>query len=441
MSETTGPVGFIGLGAMGFGMATHLVKEGYKVTGFDVWAPTLDRFKQAGGDCATTPAEAAQDKEYCVCMVATAQQAQDALLAGPNPAVPALAHGAVLLLCSTVSCGYVQGLAKQIADRGRPDIQLIDCPVSGGAIRAGNGTLSIMAGASDKAIDKGRQLLQAMSDPKSLYIVGGGIGAGSNMKMVHQVLASNQILSASEVMGFASHLGLDLPTAGEALVESDGWSWMLQNRLPRILHPEHQPNVSATTIILKDTNIITSEARRYGFPTPMTSTAEQVYFSGLGRGFGPDDDGGMIRVYTEGKGRVGPVVGTADTGEAKLKLATALLKGIHLCSAIECLAFSHKVGLDLDQVLELCINAAGGSTMFKRFGPDIIRVLRGEKPTTGGLVLVAHELQEAVDEAHRRKVPLFLGTQTLSILRLALVHGPGAGIDIPPAMAVRVWLG
>lgn len=441
MSETTPLVGFIGLGAMGFGMATHLVKNGYKVTGFDVWAPTLERFKQAGGYCATTPAEAAQGKEYCVCMVATAQQAQVALLDGPNPAVPALAQGAVLLLCSTVSCGYVQGLAKQIADSGRPDIQLVDCPVSGGALRAGNGTLSIMAGASTEAIDKGRQLLQAMSDPKSLYIVGGGIGAGSNMKMAHQVLANIQILSASEVMGFASHLGLDLPTAGQALVESDGWSWMLGNRLPRILHPEHQPNVSALTIIVKDTNIITSEARRYGFPTPMTSTAEQVYLTGLGRGFGPDDDGGMIRVYTEGKGKIGPVTGNAGSDEEKLKLATALLRGIHLCATAECLAFSHKVGLDLDQVLELCINAAGGSTMLTRFGPDIIGLLRGERPSNVGLALVAEELQEAVDEAHRRKVPLFLGTQALNVLRLALVHKPREVVDIAPAMAVKVWTG
>lgn len=441
MADKTAPVGFIGLGAMGFGMATHLVKEGYNITGFDVWAPTLERFKEAGGNCATTPAEAAKGKEYCVCMVATAQQAQGALLDGPDPAVPALAQGAVLLLCSTVSCGYVQGLAKQIADSGRPDIQLVDCPVSGGAIRAGNGTLSIMAGASDEAINKGRGLLQAMSDPKSLYIVGGGIGAGSNMKMVHQVLASNQILSSSEAMGFASHLGLDLTTAGEALVESDGWSWMLGNRLPRILHPEHKPNVSAVTIIIKDTNIITSEARRYGFPTPMTSTAEQVYFSGLGRGFGPDDDGGMIRVYTEGKGKIGPVSGKAESDDEKLKLATALLRGIHLASAAECLAFSHKVGLDLDQVLELCINAAGGSAMLKRFGPDIISVLRGERPTSGGLAQVAEELQEAVEEAQKLKAPLFLGTQALSLLRLALVHKPDAASDITPATAVKVWVG
>lgn len=441
MSETKKPVAFLGLGAMGFGMATHLVKSGFTVTGFDVWGPTLDRFKQEGGIGATTPAEAVEGKEYAVCMVATSQQAQDALLDGPNPAVPALPRGAVLLLCSTVSCGYVQGLAKQLEAIGRSDIQLIDCPVSGGAIRAGNGTLSIMAGAAtSEAIGKGRELLQAMADPKGLYIVQ-GVGAGSNMKMCHQVLASVHILAASEAIGLASHLGLDPTAAGKALVESEGASWMLANRLPRILHPEHQPIASAVNIIVKDTNIITSEARRCGFVTPMVSTAEQGYFTAVGRGFGPDDDGGLVRLFTEGKGKLGPVKGTAETDEEKLALVVGLLKGIHLCAAAECLAFSHRVGLDLDQVLELCVNAAGGSTVLKRYGGDMIKVLRGETLTGDGLWDIAQGLRAATEEAHRLKVPLLLGTQAGVVLGMGLsglIQAEEHG-DRSPAVAVSVW--
>lgn len=303
MADAKPEIAFIGLGAMGFGMATNLVNQGYKVTGFDVWQPTLERFQAAGGSIATTPAEAVKEKDYCVCMVATAQQAQAVLIEGENPALSSLPKGAALLLCSTVPCGYVQGLEKQLAELGRGDIRLIDSPVSGGAARAADGTLSIMAGGSDDAIEKGRFLLQEMSDPHKLYIVKGGVGAGSNMKMCHQVLAANQILAASEGMGFATHLGLDPNYASENILKSDAWAWMFEHRLPRMLHPEFKPVASALTIILKDTGIITSEARRSGFPTPMTSTAEQVYFSGLGRGYGPDDDSSLIRLYTEGKGR------------------------------------------------------------------------------------------------------------------------------------------
>uniref|UniRef100_L2G748 Acting on the ch-oh group of nad or nadp as acceptor n=1 Tax=Colletotrichum fructicola (strain Nara gc5) TaxID=1213859 RepID=L2G748_COLFN len=382
---------FIGLGAMGFGMANNLIREGYPVTGFDVWAPTLEKFKQAGGLTATSPAEAVAGKQFCVCMVATAEQAQSIIFEGDAALVKALPQEAVLLLCSTVPCGYVQGLEKELVEKGRGDIFLVDSPVSGGAARAAAGTLSIMAGGSEESISRGLHLLQAMSDPEKLYIVKGGIGAGSNMKMCHQVLAANQILSASEAMGFASHLGLDLPSTGEHIVKSEGWSWMHENRLPRILDPEFKPIASAVTIILKDTSIITSEARRAGFPTPMTSTAEQDYFTALGRGWGPDDDAALLRLYIEGKGKIGPVKPTVKTEEAKLKLVVNLLCGIHLCAAAEALAFAHFVGLDLEQVFELCTNAAGGSKMLSSEGRHILDAFKNGSAGPG--------LQSAGDKA------------------------------------------
>ncbi|KAI1455634.1 NAD binding domain of 6-phosphogluconate dehydrogenase-domain-containing protein [Annulohypoxylon moriforme] len=442
MAETKPDISFIGLGAMGFGMATNLVKSGYNVTGFDVWKPTLEKFQAAGGSVATTPVEAVKNKDYCVCMVATAQQAQAVLIDGENPALSALPKGAVLLLCSTVPCAYVQGLERQLSELGRSDVRLIDSPVSGGAARAADGTLSIMAGGSDDAIEKGRFLLQEMSDPNKLYIVNGGIGAGSNMKMCHQVLAANQILAASEGLGFATHLGLDPYLASQEILKSDAWAWMFENRLPRMLDPEFKPVASALTIILKDTSIITSEARRSQFSTPMTSTAEQVYFSGLGRGYGPDDDSSLIRLYTEGKGKVGLVKGLAESSESKLKLVVALLKGIYLCSAAETIAFANRCKLDLDQVFELCINAAGGSTIFQTVGPDIIKLCRGQPLLTGdgeGFKEHAQQLQEAVEEAQRLKAPVYLGSQALILTQLATQLASEATGHVSRAMVARVW--
>lgn len=453
MATAKPAVSFIGLGAMGFGMATHLVSEGYPVTGFDVWPPTLERFQQAGGTTATTPAEAVRDKPYCVCMVATAQQAQAVLLHGEHPAVHALPRGATLLLCSTVPCAYVQGLAKELADMGRGDIYLVDSPVSGGTIRAADGTLSIMAGGSDEALGKGDALLRAMSDSQKLYLVKGGVGAGSNMKMCHQVLAANQILSASEALGFASHLGLDLRKASDAILKSEGRSWMFENRLPRLLSPDFKPIASAVTIILKDAGIITSEARRCQFPTPMTSVAEQVYLSALGRGWGADDDASVLRLYSEGVGKVGPVTGLASSEDDKTSLVVDLLEGIHICSAAETIAFASHVGLDLDQVFELCINAAGGSAVLETLGPEMINVFKlgrakVAKGWTGrggqGLAGLTAKLQAAVDEAQRLKMPLFLGTQALTMLRLASrdiemdAHEPKH--DFASAAVVRAWL-
>lgn len=72
-------IGFVGLGAMGFGMATHLVKEGYPVHGFDVFPASVERFKAAGGVPASSLQDSASGKQYYVCMVASAPQVQTVL--------------------------------------------------------------------------------------------------------------------------------------------------------------------------------------------------------------------------------------------------------------------------------------------------------------------------------------------------------------------------
>lgn len=428
-----GPVAFIGLGAMGFGMATQLVSQGYQVTGFDVYEPTLERFQKSGGVAARTPAEAASGKPCCVCMVATAQQAQAVLLDDREAAAPALPQGAVLLLCSTVPYEYVNSLQRQLAERGRDDIMLVDCPVSGGAGRAASGELSIMASGSDEAIRKGMLWLQALSDPNKLYIIKGGVGAGSNMKMCHQVLATSHILSAAEALGLADCMGLDLARTRDAILSSEGATWMLENRAPRMLHPQFQPLASAISIITKDTGIITSEARRLRFPVPIASTAEQAYFIAIGRGWSADDDSSLIRLYTEGKGRSGQTKEMSD--DEKRALIVSLCVGINFCTAAEALTLAHRVGLDLDQVFELCVNAAGGSAIFSQFGQQMITALKqglppaqvagSDGPTS--LRAVRDSLEAAVVEAQTLKTPLFLGTQALHLIDLSLkLAGPQA---------------
>lgn len=155
------------------------------------------------------------------------------------------------LVASTVPAHYVQHLEEKFKGMGRQDILLVDCPVSGGSKRAADGTLSIMAGGSKAALDSAMPLLSEMSDESKLFIPG-DTGAGSNLKMVHQVLAAIQILATSEAMGFASTLGIDLKMVREKVISSPSYSWMFENRSPRILSKEFTPPPSATTIILKD---------------------------------------------------------------------------------------------------------------------------------------------------------------------------------------------
>ncbi|KAJ5457710.1 hypothetical protein N7475_009098 [Penicillium sp. IBT 31633x] len=419
-------IGFVGLGAMGFGMATHLVKEGYAVHGFDVFPASVERFKSAGGIPASSLQDSAKDKEYYVCMVASAPQVQSVLF-GDEGIVAALPQNATLLLCSTVPASYAQSVAAELASLGRGDINFIDAPVSGGALRAAAGTLSIMAGAPDAALDKGRFLLQEMSDANKLYLVPGGIGAGSNMKMVHQVLAGIHILGASEAQGFAAQLGLDAVKTAEAIQSSASWTWMHENRLQRMLEEDWHPGASALTIILKDVGIITTSARQSQFPTPLCSTAEQVYLSALLQGYGAIDDSSMVRQYfAKPITKVSSAESVEETAE-DLQLVLDLMEVTNLVAAAEAIAFARYLNVDLKQFYTLVSDAAGSSRQFMTKGLEIIEGLRqGANTGSESVDAASVRLEKAVQKARDLHCPLNLGNAALSVLYLAKKSGLGA---------------
>ncbi|KAF2632821.1 oxidoreductase-like protein [Macroventuria anomochaeta] len=409
-------IGFCGLGAMGLGMATNLVKQGYSVTGFDVYPPSLEKFQKAGGIPSTSLSESAKDKPFYIVMVASALQAQPALFADDG-IVKALPKGTTLILMSTVPSSYAQSVEKELKDIGRDDIFFIDAPVSGGAGRAADGTLTIMAGASDAAFEKGKWLLAEMSAPSKLFIVEGGIGQGSNMKMVHQVLAAIQILAVSEAYGFGARLGLNGQDVSEAVIGSDAWSWMFENRTQRTLKEDYFPGASAVTIILKDTSIITLMARKLQYPTPLCSIAEQVYFAAVDRGWGANDDAGIVRLWTSEP--VSSIQGSfsAEEKQQKQTLVKDLLKGIHLVAAAEALSLASHVNIPLAQIYELAKDAAGGSKQFEDFGPKMLPVLEGQSDSNGKILnTYIEKLHKALDEAQAIKCPLYLGNGALALL-------------------------
>ncbi|OAX81557.1 hypothetical protein ACJ72_04101 [Emergomyces africanus] len=426
-------VGFVGLGLMGFGMATHLVKLGYVVKGYDIWEPTLARFKAAGGLDASSPGDAASGNLFCVCMVATAAQAQVAIFNPENGIARALPEGATLILCSTVPAVYAQSCRDRLVSIGRDDINFIDAPVSGGARKAGEGTLTIMAGGSDGALENGKFLLMEMADTGKLYLVRGGIGAGSNMKMIHQVLAAIHILAASEVMGLAAHLGLNAKEAGKTLVSSDAWSFMHESRCERMLIEDYYPGSSAMTIILKDVGIVTAAARLHNFPTPLCSVAEQIFLTALPLGFGGDDDGSAVRLYyrdpitkAEPKASL-----NSESNAAALKIIVDLLTNIHLVAAAETISFARLLKVDLQQVYAVINAAAGASKMFEIRGPEMMAELKGEfdSRSTKSVNEAAAELAAAVQAARDLCCPLHLGNAALNMLYLAKKQGLGEKTD------------
>lgn len=307
-AEKPKKVAFIGLGAMGFGMASWLLKEKFTVCGFDVYPPSMERFVKAGGEASSSPHEAVQGAQVVVLMVTNQDQAQSVLY-GPDGAVPALSKGAAVVLCSTVSPDYVRQLETQLAGEGQ-DFVLVDAPVSGGVVKAANGSLTIMAAGSDEAFHRAGAVLSAMSE--KLYIIQGGAGAGSTVKMVNQLLAGVHIASAAEGMAFGARLGLNTRSLYDVVLDTAGTSWMFQNRVPHMLDDDYTPH-SALDIFVKDLGIIASEAKRLKIPVPIAASALQQFVQGSAAGFGRQDDAGVVKVYEK---MTGVVVAALKTSEA-----------------------------------------------------------------------------------------------------------------------------
>ena len=242
-------VGFIGLGAMGFGMASHLVKSGFSVTGFDVVPSQVTKFAELGGLVASSPREAATGSDLIVVVVANSSQADSVFFDKSNGAVEALPKESVIVLCATVPPSYYQSLSQQLKTVGRSDIRLVDAPISGGAVKAALGQLTILTAGSEDAKDASSPVIAAMAE--KVYEIPGDLGAASTVKMINQLLAGVHIAAASEAMSLAARLGLNTRHVYEAVNASSSWSWMFENRVDHMLRDDWTPQ-SALDIFVKD---------------------------------------------------------------------------------------------------------------------------------------------------------------------------------------------
>ncbi|PNT76101.1 hypothetical protein BRADI_1g44060v3 [Brachypodium distachyon] len=291
-SKEAKKVGFIGLGAMGFGMASHLLKSGFSVTAYDVYKPTLARFAELGGLSKHSPEEVSKDVEILIIMVANEVQAESVLY-GNAGAVPVLSAGTSIILSSTVSPGFVTQLKKRLEAEGR-EIQLVDAPVSGGVKRAADGTLTVMVSGTDEALQCTGSVLSALSE--KLYAIKGGCGAASSVKMVNQLLAGVHIASAAEAMAFGARLNLRTRRVFEIIQHARGYSWMFGNRVPHMLDNDYSP-YSAVDIFVKDLGIVSRESSNLRIPLHVSSIAHQLFVAGSASGWGRFDDGAVVKVY------------------------------------------------------------------------------------------------------------------------------------------------
>ncbi len=291
MSSNPMNMAFVGLGAMGSRMAGVLLDAGHHVTGYDRVPAALKVLEAKGGETAASVSEACIGADALVLMVVNADQARAVLFDGG--ALDALLEGALVMSCVTMPAEAARDIGHRVEQAGR---LFLDAPVSGGTAGAEKGALTFMAAGSDAAYERAAPLLDAMG--RNIFRLGNTPGAGSTMKMVHQLAAGCNLAVAAEVMSLGAHLGLDPAQVLDVLNVSAGGSWMIADRGPRML-TEGKEAKSAVDIFVKDLGIVLDAARAAKFPVPVSASALQVFLGASSAGFGSHDDSQATRFYEE----------------------------------------------------------------------------------------------------------------------------------------------
>ncbi len=284
-------IGFIGLGSMGKPMAANLVKAGYPLTVFDIFPEPLAELKEMGAKIAGSARETGEASDTVVVMVPGYSQIKDCVLS-PDGVLSGMRPGSTLIITSTLSPAEILSVEK-ITRQKR--VNLIDSPVSGGYIKAGEGTLTFIMGGEDEVVKENRDILEVMGT--SVFHVG-KVGQGQSVKLINQMLVSANIMSVAEAMMMAEKLGLDLPTVAEVVGKSGGDSFVLRSMGPAMISRDFTPR-AAVTIFTKDTGIIMDTAREMNVPLLVASTAYNLCRMADARGFSKEDVTSVIKVFEE----------------------------------------------------------------------------------------------------------------------------------------------
>ena len=287
-------VGLVGLGAMGRGVASNLLAKGFDVVGSDVRAEAGEWIRKQGGDFAARPRDLAGKCDIIVSLVVNDAQTEEVLF-GEHGVGPHISKGAVFVMCSTVPPAYAKALAPRLAKFG---ISLIDAPVTGGMIGAAKGTLTIMGAGPPQAFDRVKPVLQAFG--ARIYHLGEENGAGSQMKVINQLLCGVHLAAAGEALALAARQGLPLATVHEILCSGAANSWMLGDRGPRMVRRDFDDITSAVDIFVKDMGLVLGSAEDSQYDAPLANAAYRAFSTASSAGLGRKDDSAVIRYFEGG---------------------------------------------------------------------------------------------------------------------------------------------
>ncbi|TDR94990.1 NAD(P)-dependent oxidoreductase [Enterovirga rhinocerotis] len=289
MTDTKGPVGFIGLGAMGAAMAERLAEAGIPLLALDRNQAALDAFVARGATACATPAEVADGAEVVFCCLPKAAISREVALGADGIAKGRRAR--VVVETSTIGKQAMEPIAAGLAAAGKA---LVDCPISGGPRGARAGTLAAIVSGAAVPIEAARPYLEIMA--KNVFVVGDEPGQAQVMKLVNNLISAANMASAFEALVIGAKAGLDPDMMVQVINVSTGRNSATLDKVPQSVLTGSFDYGARLDILYKDINLGLSEAEALGVPTWTLNAVTQLFRHGVMELGGEKDFTSLIRL-------------------------------------------------------------------------------------------------------------------------------------------------
>jgi 3-hydroxyisobutyrate dehydrogenase len=304
MADSTGPgaVGFIGVGNMGWPMASNLARAGHDVVVFDIDRARAERFAdELGARRAGSLAELGAAVDVVVTMLPTGQIVRSVMLEMEEGGLAAfLPAGALLIDMGSSDPIGTRALGEALARRG---IALVDAPVSGAVPRAKDATLTIMIGGDDKAaIARAKPVLSAMGNR---IFETGPLGSGHAMKALNNYVAAAGLAAAAEALIAGQRFGLDPAVMVDIMNVSSGRNFSTETVLKTQVLTRAFASGFALALMAKDVKIAADLAEGLELDLPMMRFTDERWRAAVREAGGEQDNTVVFRLWEAQADRVG----------------------------------------------------------------------------------------------------------------------------------------
>ncbi|KAG8544562.1 hypothetical protein GDO81_022266 [Engystomops pustulosus] len=289
ITPTDKKIGFLGLGLMGSGIVSNLLKMGHTVTVWNRTAEKCDLFIQEGAHLGRTPAEVVSTCDITFACVADPTAAKDLVL-GPSGVLQGIRPGKCYVDMSTVDPETVMELAQVIVSRGG---RFLEAPVAGNQQLSNDGMLMILAAGDHGVYEDCSSCFQAMGRT-SFFL--GEVGNAARMMLIINMVQGSFMATIAEGMTLAQVTGQSQQTLLDILIQSQLSSVFLDQKCQNILQGNFKPDFYLK-YIQKDLRLAIALGDSVNHPTPMAAAANEVYKRAKALDQSDNDMSAVYRAY------------------------------------------------------------------------------------------------------------------------------------------------